>query len=266
MSTVSNDSINSSTMASQPVGEPQGKTLERNMMSLLNKLAPDNRPTIAKYVMEQMEKLEERSAFETVGKMIFQKACREPLFRKLYAELCSFVSTSSKSDDFKKALLDNLDGWLKDNWAEAMAVDCSRQISIEYYTRVKCRFMGGMLLLGDLFNEDIVEAQTVHSFIGRLLSDIHAGSDIKLKMEAAVGLLTVVGKKLEEPQSQEKIEEYFKSITTTSERLNDKRTQFFVEDLVTLRNAEWVPDKVKHYERSAMSKAKVRETFYGISR
>merc|ERR1712061_619197 len=85
----------------------QNEMISRKVKSFLNKITPEKFLSISsKIVNFCQENVRQYNHLENVAKLIFDKACYEPMYSRLYAELCDLLSQSlnitNRDDDQKE--------------------------------------------------------------------------------------------------------------------------------------------------------------------
>ncbi|KAJ2689234.1 hypothetical protein H4R19_006513 [Coemansia spiralis] len=102
-----------------------------------------------------------------------------------------------------------------------------------------------MHFVGELFLCDIVTANIVHTCVQSLLDGASGASPDPAKAESAGVLLTVAGRKLNEPPSRARLDQYMARVRAM---IKDgglpNPVRYGLMDVVDLQQANWVPKKV----------------------
>ncbi|KAI9502807.1 armadillo-type protein, partial [Coemansia spiralis] len=236
----------------------QEEVYNRSMRSLLNKLSVDNFEVIS----EELIMWGNKSAKETDGRivrhlimLVFDKATDEPVWAPMYARLCYKLicrispevedhSLLTKDDKYlsggflvRKYLLSKCQEEFEGGWKVDMPKDLE---SAEYYEamKIKRRGLGLIRFIGELFLLEVLTSRIIQECIKRLLTNYENPEEEVT--ESLCGLLTTVGKKIDQPVAKNLLDLTFSRIKTMSENKQlSSRIRFMLLDLIELRQKGW---------------------------
>ncbi|PIA14693.1 ARM repeat-containing protein, partial [Coemansia reversa NRRL 1564] len=239
--------------------EMQEEVYDRRIRVLLNKITPDNFDEVSDELLAWGGK----SAKETDGRilrhlitLVFQKATDEPVWAKMYAQLCHkmICHTSPDVEDrnlrtkeggylsggflVRKYLLTKCQEDFEHGWKVEIPMDIE---SSEYYEaiKIKRRGLGLVKFIGELFLFDVLTLRIMHECVKRLLSNVETPEEEET--ESLAKLLTTVGSKLDVPNARSYMDVYFVRIQTMSTNKHlTSRIRFMLRDLIELRQKNWV--------------------------
>ncbi|KAJ1848726.1 hypothetical protein LPJ70_000878 [Coemansia sp. RSA 2708] len=232
---------------------------DRQIRVQLNKITPDNFDAVSDEVLVWGEK----SSKETDGRilrhlitLVFQKATDEPVWAKMYAQLCHKMICQASSDVQDHNLLTKDGGFLSGGYLvrKYLLTKCQEEFergwkveipkdmeSAEYYeaTKIKRRGLGLVQFIGELFLFDVLTLRIMHECVKRLLSNVETPDEAET--ESLAKLLTTVGKKLDDPSAKAYMDAYFARIQTmANNKYLSSRIRFMLADLIELRQKNWV--------------------------
>ncbi|XP_035254761.1 eukaryotic translation initiation factor 4 gamma 1-like [Anguilla anguilla] len=229
------------------------------MRSILNKLTPDKFEQLMKQVTELSMTTEDR--LEGIGSMIFEKAICELKFTSTYAKMCQCLKelTVPCNDDpavnlnFRLLMLHlcrkeffkvNGDGkMLEKEWQNLNAADMEegrQHLKEELGTKViahRRRAVGSMRLLGELFKLDMVRDVVI---LGCIVTFLDTQSEVAL--ECTCCLITTTGSILDCENVKPQLDGCFSKLKQIlNEGKTTSRIRFMLEDVMDLRQNNWVP-------------------------
>ncbi|KAG1110455.1 hypothetical protein G6F42_015328 [Rhizopus arrhizus] len=241
----------------------------RKIKGLLNKLTLERFDSISDQIWEyakQSEKEDNGQSLRTVIQLIFDKACDEPNFASMWAQLCrkmyDVISLDSNIKDvnildknkepvaggalYRKYLLNRCQqefekGWksdlpkLDESSAEVMMTD-------EYYAAAKAKRQGLGLVqfIGELFKRQMLTDRVMTECLMRLCADPSQPEDEET--ETMCKMLTTMGKAFDSSGRKnkewldiyfERMNEMYRSTTLSS------RVKFMILDVFDLRKSKW---------------------------
>lgn len=235
--------------------------------SMLNKLTADN----FNFLVDQIKlyKIDTSERLDGVIRLIFEKAISEPNFAPTYAKLCkevSFITTASseqgeentsKSSTLKMKLVtqcqmeferhkeeslvfDDIEAKLREienHPDKEKRVEVKSRLEEEHY-RYRQRANGTVKFIGELFKLNMLTTRIMRSCIDLLLLEA-----TEEKIERVCKLLTTVGRKLEEDDSRQSLDNYFeqlkKMMHPSHKVIKTSRIKFEIQNLQDLRNRGW---------------------------
>ncbi|XP_054649684.1 eukaryotic translation initiation factor 4 gamma 1-like isoform X2 [Dunckerocampus dactyliophorus] len=239
----------------------QLKTQElfKSVRSILNKLTPQKFQQLMKQVTELKIDTEER--LKGVIDLTFEKAISEPDFSVAYASMCRCVmglkvqATDKPGDtvNFRKLLLnrcqkefekdkdDNEIFEKKQKELEAATEDEKKQRLTEELEEAKYkarkRSLGNIKFIGELFKFKMLTEVIMHDCIVKLLKNHDEES-----LECLCRLLSTIGKDLDFEKAKPRMDQYFNQMEKIiKERKTTSRIRFMLQDVVDLRENNWVP-------------------------
>nr|XP_057935680.1 eukaryotic translation initiation factor 4 gamma 1-like isoform X2 [Doryrhamphus excisus] len=239
----------------------QLKTQElfKSVRSILNKLTPQKFQQLMKQVTELKIDTEER--LKGVIDLTFEKAISEPDFSVAYASMCRCVmglkvqATDKPGDtvNFRKLLLnrcqkefekdkdDNEIFEKKQKELEAATEEEKKQRLMEELEEAKYkarkRSLGNIKFIGELFKFNMLTEVIMHDCIVKLLKNHDEES-----LECLCRLLSTIGKDLDFEKAKPRMDQYFNQMEKIiKERKTTSRIRFMLQDVVDLRENNWVP-------------------------
>ncbi|XP_057694695.1 eukaryotic translation initiation factor 4 gamma 1-like [Corythoichthys intestinalis] len=239
--------------------ELKTQELFKKVRSILNKLTPQKFQQLMKQVSELQIDTEER--LKGVIALTFEKAISEPDFSVAYANMCRCfmglkVQASDKPGDtvnFRKLLLnrcqnefekDNDDNEIfekKQRELEAAEGLEEKQRLIEELedsrNKARRRSLGNIKFIGELFKLKMLTEVIMHECIVKLLKNHDEES-----LECLCRLLSTIGKDLDFEKAKPRMDKYFNQMEKViKERKTSSRIRFMLQDVVDLRQNNWVP-------------------------
>ncbi|XP_056598709.1 eukaryotic translation initiation factor 4 gamma 1a isoform X2 [Triplophysa dalaica] len=233
--------------------------LFRRVRSILNKLTPQMFQQLMKQVTELTIDTEER--LKGVIDLTFEKAISEPNFSVAYANMCRClmglkVPTSDKPGvtvNFRKLLLnrcqkefekDQDDDEIfeqKQKELDAAAEEEERQRLKDELEdakdKARRRSLGNIKFIGELFKLKMLTEPIMHDCIVKLLKNHDEES-----LECLCRLLSTIGKDLDFEKAKPRMDQYFhQKEKIIKDRKMSSRIRFMLQDVIDLRQNNWVP-------------------------
>ncbi|KAL5490846.1 hypothetical protein EMCRGX_G016037 [Ephydatia muelleri] len=245
--------------------EEQKETQEvfRKFRSILNRLTPQKLTELADATLQLKINTEER--LRGVVDLIFTRAITETMYSgEVYANLCQVlapfdvetVNTKGKlkTITFKRLLLSKCEQeFLKDmqedeerktlqkgvETAETEEIRKQRQMELEAAEMAsRQRMLGNIRFIGELYKLKTLSESIMHECTRRFQK---TSSDEK-SLECFAKLMTVTGKELDKEKTKLEIDTYFSKVNDIIKKGKlSKRVQFLLQDVVDLRDNQWVP-------------------------
>jgi len=272
-----------STVGSNAKKIEQDEMISRKVKSFLNKITSDKFSSVSSKIINFcQENVRHYNHLENIAKLVFDKACHEPMYSHLYAELCNLLSQSlnitntdddqkeedekkpdetegkKKKNHFRRALLSECQKMfdkgteLEEHGAKDKKLELTEEQKMEKRLKAKEKVIGNMKFIGELFKLKLIHERITHSCIQHLLTNNNAptGEELviisKMDLEAVVNLLKTTGKELDRVKAQTWVDQYFNYLKWHANKLKDKRIMFMVQNLEELRSKGWVStDKLK---------------------
>ncbi|XP_016661051.1 uncharacterized protein LOC100160940 isoform X2 [Acyrthosiphon pisum] len=239
--------------------------------SILNKITPDNIPSITEHLkalpIDTIERLE-----KTID-LVFEKAIEEHLFAPC-SILCSamqFIQVSTKDGktaSFKKLIINKCQSLFELDKARVMdsakklteinlCKDLEKkkelQLEFEENERKRKQSVGNCRFMGELFAQKILTPSSMLYCIVSLVTKHDEES-----LECLCILLKTVGKKLE--QSYDLNDTFDKLTALTSSDMKSKissRMKFMIQDVIYLRRHKWISEKQDHLQGGGYKSCRV---------
>ncbi|ORX54407.1 ARM repeat-containing protein [Hesseltinella vesiculosa] len=243
--------------------------ITRKVKGLLNKLTLEKFDTISDKIIlyaEQSRTEDNGQSLRTVMKLVFEKACDEPAFAAMWAQLCrklfewmpndiKDVSVLDKNGQptsgvnlFYKYLLYRCQNGFEQGWSVSLPQTDGPVLSDEYYAAVKVKRQGLGLVqfIGELYRRGLLTTGIIYKCLKHLCD---SGSQVREEeVESLCKLLTTVGADLDRnPQTAPFTDVFLKRMKTemyNSPHLSS-RVQFMMQDVFDLRDNNWVPRRGK---------------------
>ncbi|XP_072428568.1 eukaryotic translation initiation factor 4 gamma 1-like isoform X1 [Chiloscyllium punctatum] len=233
--------------------------LFRKVRSILNKLTPQMFQQLMKQVADLTIDNEER--LKGVIDLVFEKAISEPNFSVAYANMCRCLTTlkvpipdkPGATVNFRKLLLNRCQKeFEKDKDDDAVIDKKQKEIDAAVMSEEKARLqeelkdardkarrrsLGNIKFIGELFKLKMLTEPIMHDCIVKLLKNHDEES-----LECLCRLLTTIGKDLDFEKAKPRMDQYFNQMEKIiKERKTSSRIRFMVQDVIDLRQNNWVP-------------------------
>ncbi|KAM6160632.1 eukaryotic translation initiation factor 4 gamma 1 isoform 2-T2 [Erethizon dorsatum] len=233
--------------------------LFRRVRSILNKLTPQMFQQLMKQVTQLAIDTEER--LKGVIDLIFEKAISEPNFSVAYANMCRClmalkVPTTEKPTvtvNFRKLLLNRCQKEFEkdkddDEVFEKKQKEMDEAATAEERGRLKeeleeardtarRRSLGNIKFIGELFKLKMLTEAIMHDCVVKLLKNHDEES-----LECLCRLLTTIGKDLDFAKAKPRMDQYFNQMEKIiKEKKTSSRIRFMLQDVLDLRQNNWVP-------------------------
>lgn len=238
----------------------------RKVKSLLNKLTFEKFDSISSQIWEYASysrKEDNGRALRLVIQLTFDKACDEPAFAPMWAQLCERLYQSMTDDIkdvnvfdkegkivhgahlFRKYLLNRCQSDFERGWKMQLPKfdenNPDVMLSDEYYAAVKAKRQGlGLVqLIGELFKRRMLTERIMIQCFGRLCADPKTVGDEET--ETMCKLMTTVGKNLDVKGTRDYLDAFFERMNEMTESPNlSSRVKFMIMDVFDLRKNKWV--------------------------
>jgi translation initiation factor 4G len=259
--------------------EAKKNTLSKQIMAALNKLAPERFDILTDEISGYP--IDDLNLLQILIDRIFDKALGEAYFGEVYARLCAKLHASLhlkhtwipevekegavvgglfRAFLLKKCRVEFESGaqWASEDEKARKALkdpkvpmEEKKAILLEQgkLLKAKIRTFGNIRFIGELFKLDILSRAIMISCIKQLLGikDGEGAESIEPseeQLEALCKLLTTIGKKLDQGETQPQIELFFARLEEFRTNASiDSRIKFAILDLIDLRKNHWVPRK-----------------------
>ncbi|XP_067048900.1 eukaryotic translation initiation factor 4 gamma 1-like isoform X2 [Acropora muricata] len=245
--------------------EEEAKTQElfRKVRGILNVLTPQKFQTLAQQIIDLDIDTQER--LEGAIDLIFVKAIDEATFSVAYAKMCQFLVSENKKVvvekdgvkkdiSFHKILLNRCqkefekENSVKKTINEKLADLVNQGLNEEELQKrksdledqvhqAKRRTLGNIRFIGELFKLKMLTESIMHDCVVKLLR-----SNDEESFECLCKLLVTIGKDLDHEKAKPRFDQYFAQINKIiSAKITSSRVRFMMQDIVDLRNNNWVP-------------------------
>ncbi|ORE09232.1 ARM repeat-containing protein [Rhizopus microsporus var. microsporus] len=243
--------------------------IKRKVKSLLNKLTLEKFDSISNQIWEfakQSEKEDDSESLKTVIDLIFDKACDEPPFASMWAQLCKRlyeltsnnkeiknVNILDKNNEvvcggplFRKYLLNRCQADFEKGWKHDLPKidenDPNVMLTDEYYAAVKAkrRGLGLVKFIGELFKLQMLTDRVMKECLRTLCSDPKNPEDEET--ETMCKLLMTMGKVFDTSSLNNKqwLDVYFARMKEMYEsKTLSSRVKFMILDVIDLRKSKW---------------------------
>lgn len=237
--------------------ELKNEEVNKNVRSILNKITPDNMPSLTERFkalpIDTIQRLE-----KTID-LVFEKAIEEQSFAPLYASLCSAMqsvqvnSKDGKTASFKKLIISKCQSLFELDKAQEMDSakklteinsckdpEKKKELQLEFEEnerRLRKRSVGNCRFIGELFKQKILTPNIMLYCIVNLVT-----KHVEEPLECLCNLLKTVGKELEESYNLNDTFDKLKALT--SKEMKSKipsRIKFMIQDVIDLRKNKWIP-------------------------
>ncbi|XP_067049719.1 eukaryotic translation initiation factor 4 gamma 1-like isoform X3 [Acropora muricata] len=245
--------------------EEEAKTQElfRKVRGILNKLTPQKFQTLTQQIIDLDIDTQER--LEGAIDLIFAKAIDEATFSVAYAKMCQFLVSENKKVvvekdgvkkdiSFRKILLNrcqkefekenSIEKTINEKLADLVNQGLNeeelqkRKSDLEDQVhQAKRRTLGNIRFIGELFKLKMLTENIMHDCVVKLLR-----SNDEESFECLCKLLVTIGKDLDHEKGKGRVDQYFTQINKIiSAKITSSRVRFMMQDIVDLRNNNWVP-------------------------
>lgn len=233
----------------------------RKVKALLNKLTLEKFDSISDQIWQyakQSEKEDNGHSLRLVIELTFEKACDEPNFAMMWAQLCrkmyDVITDDIKWQDkegnivsglnlFRKFLLNRCQHDFERGWKTKipqLEENSSDMMSDEYYAAVKAKRQGLGLVqfIGELFKLHMLTDKIMIDCLARLADD--PSNAVDEETETMCKLLTTVGQRLDVPKTRRWLDAYFARMKEMTESPNlSSRIKFMIMVSKSLRFWHW---------------------------
>ncbi|XP_044171027.1 eukaryotic translation initiation factor 4 gamma 1-like isoform X3 [Acropora millepora] len=245
--------------------EEEAKTQElfRKVRGILNKLTPQKFQTLTQQIIDLDIDTQER--LEGAIDLIFAKAIDEATFSVAYAKMCQFLVSENKKVvvekdgvkkdiSFRKILLNrcqkefekenSIEKTINEKLADLVNQGLNeeelqkRKSDLEDQVhQAKRRTLGNIRFIGELFKLKMLTESIMHDCVVKLLR-----SNDEESFECLCKLLVTIGKDLDHEKGKPRVDQYFTQINKIiSAKITSSRVRRMMQDIVDLRNNNWVP-------------------------
>ncbi|KAI8380801.1 hypothetical protein BD560DRAFT_444491 [Blakeslea trispora] len=244
--------------------------ISRKIKSLLNKLTLEKFDSISDQIWEyakQSEREDNGQSLRTVIQLIFDKACDEPNFAGMWAQLCrklfDVISRDTNIKDvnildksgapvsggalYRKYLLNRCQQEFEKGWkSDLPKIDTNNpdvMMTDEYYAAVKAKRQGLGLVqfIGELFKRQMLTDRIMLECLTRLCADPKNPEDEEA--ETMCKMLTTIGRALDSSSKNNKewLDAYFMRMKEMYDSTTlSSRVKFMILDVFDLRKSKWV--------------------------
>ncbi|KAL3941737.1 MAG: hypothetical protein SGBAC_003949 [Bacillariaceae sp.] len=176
--------------------------------------------------------------------LLIQKSQMEHHFGPLYASLCAIIAKKFKP--FKKELLTQCQKEFQKDTAKKIAETTkgiTDKTEVEYHTMlIRKGYLGHMKFLGELYKRDVVKLSSMMHCLDELLQE----DENEDSLECFAELMTTMGAKLDgHAKKNNKPFDWDRVVTIRKSTKISNRIKFLLQDLLDLRNNEWVSRRQK---------------------
>ncbi|GBN19795.1 Eukaryotic translation initiation factor 4 gamma 3 [Araneus ventricosus] len=231
------------------------ENLKRKVQAVLNKLTFQK----FKILLSQLKKLniDSLEALDLVAELIYENAIYEPYFCVLYANLCKqlvlkmpFVAQPDQHADFHALLLSKCIRGFDEKFSNFKQgnEDLQPQDN-EERMKLKTRWIGNMRFIGELYKFNLIETSVI---LG--CADILLKQEDEDSLECFCWLMKTAGKELENCKDlpeENPVDKYFAQIQKIIDsRLTSTRIRFLLQDIIDLRQSDWIPRRIENRPRT----------------
>jgi len=265
--------------------------LERNVLSILNKLTPQKFKTLVDKMLQL--KIDNDDKLSKAIELIFEKAVTEPGFSVAYANMCRVLTDNFKTPtklgdkststaQFRKVLLNKCqkefekessdEKLLEEDRQKSFATEEEKKIYMEEldYRELtnRRRMLGNIRFIGELFKLKMISENIMHDCILKLLRAEKQDS-LEDQLECLCKLLSTIGKDLDHMKAKPRMDQYFHQIQKIIEKRKiSSRIKFALKDVIDLRRCGWVPRRddsnpktIDQIHKEAQQKEKEQEYY-----
>eukprot|EP00731_Ephydatia_muelleri_P015436 Em0008g1156a len=230
--------------------------------SILNKLTPQKFTELAEVTCQL--KINTMERLRGVVELIFTRAITETTFIEVYANLCRVMAPLAvetvhaegkpQTITFKRLLLSRCQQEFEKDMqedeerktmqkgvetAETEEIRKQRQMELEAAEMAsRHQSLGNIRFIGELYKLKILSESIIHDCMRKSLAST---SDEK-SLERFAKLMTVTGKELDKEEAKLEMDTYFSIVNDIiKNKTVSKRVQFLLQDVVDLRDNQWVP-------------------------
>lgn len=236
--------------------------LYKKTRSILNKLTPQNFETLLKQIKELPINTEDRLA--GCMDLVFEKAISEPNFCVAYAQMALNISSmkvlSKESPtefvsfrklllnrcqtEFEKDKIDELELEKRQKEIDECESDEKKKVlmleKVDTLRRLRRRSLGNIRFIGELFKMKMLTEKIMFDCLSRLMK-----TDDEDSIECLCWLVRTIGKDLDQPKNKKALDSLFIEISKKSVgKAMSLRTRFMLQDIIELRENNWVPRRV----------------------
>ncbi|CAG8492470.1 22699_t:CDS:2 [Gigaspora margarita] len=201
----------------------QVEIVQRKVKVLLNKLTLEKFDSISDQIIDYANK----SKFEKDGcilkeviRLIFEQFCDEPSFSKMYAQLCRKIMEKIDPEIVDKNVTNSEGKFVQAPSIEKGELDL---MSDEYFTVAEAKqYRNGLMrFIGEIFKLNMITERKMHECIKKMLNCQNEVFD------------------------EEELEGLCKLMMTAGQQLDHIKSKSHMNDVINLRNNNWVPRRDK---------------------
>ncbi|RHZ70452.1 hypothetical protein Glove_271g30 [Diversispora epigaea] len=266
------------------------ETVQRKVKALLNKLTLEKFDSISGQIIDFANKSrDEREGriLKEVICLIFKNLCDKPNYGQMYAQLCRemmeridieiidenvknvFGKFIQGATLFRKYLLNRCQEDFEKGWKVNVPLPSNEKgepnlMSDEYYTAAKAkrRGLGLIRFIGELFKLNMITERIIHECIKKLLtvSSNHETPEEE-EIESLCTLLNTIGQQLDHNKAKTHMDAYFNQMGDISRNPKiSNRIRFMLQDVIELRNNNWILRRDKKYAARKIEDEFIRRT------
>ncbi|CAL1268475.1 unnamed protein product [Larinioides sclopetarius] len=231
------------------------ENLKRKVQAVLNKLTFQK----FKILLSQLKKLniDSLEALDLVVELIYENAIYEPYFCVLYANLCKqlvlkmpFIAQSDQHANLHAILLSKCIRGFDEKFSNFKQENENLQPQdIEEIMKLKARWIGNMRFMGELYKFNLIETSVI---LG--CADILLNQEDEDSLECFCWLMKTAGEELENCKDlpeENPVDKYFAQIQKiVDSRLTTTRIRFLLQDIIDLRQSDWIPRRIENRPRT----------------
>ncbi|CAL8403640.1 unnamed protein product [Boreogadus saida] len=234
----------------------------RKVRGILNKLTPEKFDKLCLDLLNAG--IESKVVLKGIILLIVDKALEEPKYSLLYAQLClrlaeeapnfdssspEIETTHKQSTTFRRILLSNLQEEFENRAKNVEMYDKQdgplTTEEEEQRTIAKIKMLGNIKFIGELGKLNLIHESILHKCIKTLLEKKKTQvNDMGEDLECLCQIMRTVGPRLDHKKAKSLMDQYFRRMDCL---MNSKelsaRIRFLLQDIVELRENNWVPRK-----------------------
>uniref|UniRef100_A0A8C4ZZL3 Eukaryotic translation initiation factor 4 gamma 2 n=1 Tax=Gadus morhua TaxID=8049 RepID=A0A8C4ZZL3_GADMO len=234
----------------------------RKVRGILNKLTPEKFDKLCLDLLNAG--IESKVVLKGIILLIVDKALEEPKYSLLYAQLClrlaeeapnfdssspEIQTTQKQSTTFRRILLSNLQEEFENRAKNVEMYDKQdgplTTEEEEQRTIAKIKMLGNIKFIGELGKLNLIHESILHKCIKTLLEKKKTQvNDMGEDLECLCQIMRTVGPRLDHKKAKSLMDQYFRRMDCL---MNSKelsaRIRFLLQDIVELRENNWVPRK-----------------------
>ena len=262
-------------------GQDQDQDVVRRLRGILNKLTTSNFDRMLHQVSQM--NMETEVQLTAVIRLMFEKAVEEPFFSANYAKMCHQLSSKEVSGapvgpgrrkNLRRFLLEQCQCEFEKDREENESIEAARKdletvgagqdrVLLEEKLRTatdnhRRRTLGNVKFIGELYKVGMI----ANNVINRCIKELLKRERDEEALESLCRLMTTIGPVMDRQQTSN-LNTFFEELQLLKNRQKvhlSNRTRFMIQDLIDLKNRQWVSRQKTNQQQHQSTEATPKST------